>query len=138
MAYPNFNVTNGDRFTCTLGETPTVPNHTYGYGRLDVAAAVAMAQQPATLTVKATASRSTQLANQQLVLEDLLTGYRYEGLTNANGDFTFPRLYSGNYILSIKNGSAENRIQITLSASETKEVTLVIGSKFYLPLIHKE
>lgn len=140
VAYPNYVIVSQDgsnRPFCSLSSTPTVPNHTYGYGRLNVAAAVEMALQPASLKVNLAQVGETELANQHLVLEDTLTGYHYEGMTNAQGEYTFPRLYTGSYMLFLKNRHGET-LHVALSPAESKQVTLKLGNKIYLPFVYQQ
>ncbi len=103
---------------CGEGPNPVTPNHTYGYGRLDILAAVQLAQQPASATISVTDVIS---AGVSVALIDELTGYRYEAETDADGVAHFPTLYTGSYQLTL-DGIAALPQTIPLVANEQKQV----------------
>jgi len=128
---------------CGEGAVPVSPNNTYGYGRLDILAAVQLAQQPASATISVTDVISAGVA---VALIDELTGYRYAAQTGADGVANFPLLYAGTYRLTLDNLVAEPAT-IPLVANEQKQVTAQranptdeeeepeVGQKLFLPLI---
>jgi len=78
------------------GATPVVPNNTYGYGRLNALAAVQMAQNPATLHMKAIGLDCQIVASVPVTLTDNLTGYQYPTTIGQDGTLQIS-LYAGNY-----------------------------------------
>ncbi|MBX3014729.1 MAG: S8 family serine peptidase [Caldilineaceae bacterium] len=103
---------------CGESSSPVSPNNTYGYGLLDIAAAVQMAQQPGSVTITVTAEVTT---NVRVRLTDERTGYIYEAVTDATGVAQFPLLYAGSYRLTL-NGVPAIPESIPLVANEQKQV----------------
>ena len=95
---------------CLPGVAPVTPNPAYGYGRLDVYAAVEMALTPWQVAVKVVDAAGEPRDNVPVVIVDALTGYPYRTLTGFNGMARFPRIYYGRYMLRVGQGS--DRIQI--------------------------
>lgn len=116
---------------CGEGSTAVSPNNTYGYGRLDILAAVQLAQQPATLTLTVTASISNSIP---VTLTDELTGYHYVAATGADGVARFPRLYAGSYRINL-NGLPITPSSVPLVANEQKQVAITSTQRLFLPLI---
>ncbi len=128
---------------CGEGAVPVAPNNTYGYGRLDILAAVQLAQQPAAATISVTDVISAGVV---VALVDELTGYRYEAQTGVDGVANFPLLYAGTYRLTL-DGFAALPATIPLVANEQKQVDAQradptdeeeepeVGQKLFLPLI---
>ena len=105
---------------CGEGGTPVTPNNTYGFGRLDILAAVQMAQQPGTATITISDVITTSVP---VVLTDELTGYQYSATSGSDGRAQFPRLYAGHYRTALA-GVAATPALIQLVANEQKQVTL--------------
>lgn len=126
------------KMVCKAGTTAEVPNATYGFGRLNVKAAVDMAQHPAVLTVTVSANREAQVANARVTLKDKLTKYTYEGSTDATGSYTFGRLYSGDYLLTVTQNGHTVTTEVTLTAGATKAVTVAFERSLFLPYVHAE
>lgn len=104
---------------CGEGDgTPVSPNNTYGYGILNVLAAVEMAQQPAQLTVSFVGVGEGQLVHAR----DLLTDFVYQSPTNADGQAVFALLYAGEYAVTVDDPGVQGE-QVSLSAGEDKLVT---------------
>jgi hypothetical protein len=82
---------------CGESVQPVAPNYTYGYGRLNVADAVALAQSPATVTVTVRSAVSGPVPGAAVTLVDDLTASRQEAVTDELGTATFPRVYAGTY-----------------------------------------
>lgn len=116
---------------CGEGSTAVVPNNTYGYGRLDILAAVQLAQQPATLTLTATAAISSSIP---VTLTDELTGYQYATTTGADGVARFPQLYAGSYRLNL-NGLPVTPLAVQLAANEQKQIVIESVQQIFLPFI---
>jgi len=108
---------------CGESATPVAPNNTYGYGLLNILAAVQLAQQPASLTLTITDENNNTVTDAPVTLIDSLTGYRYPTTTVANGTATFPRLYAGNYRVTV-GGAIPIEQVLTLAGNETKQVAL--------------
>lgn len=106
---------------CGEGSTPVTPNNTYGYGLLNILAAVQLAQQPASLTVHVTDGSSNPVAGVVLTLIDSITGYQYTTETIFNGTAYFARLYAGNYRV-ITGSSLPGEQTLTLASNEAKQL----------------
>jgi len=128
---------------CRESSNPVVPNNTYGYGRLDILAAVQLAQQPGRVTIMVTDVISSGV---RVVLTDQLTGYPYEATTGADGIADFPQIYTGSYRLTL-NGLPALPESVPLVANEQKQVAAHLANptdlddqpqpvqKFFLPFI---
>lgn len=116
---------------CGEGSAAVVPNNTYGYGRLDILAAVQLAQQPATLTLTATMAISNSIP---VTLTDELTGYQYATTTGTDGVARFPSLYGGTYQITL-NGSPTAPFTVQLAANEQKQIVIESGQQLFLPFI---
>ena len=83
------------------------PNFTYGYGRLDVLAAVNLASQPVTATLQFSDANGSPLMAIAVDLVDRRTGYRYSQMTDAagvvqwNGGMADQQLFAGSYLLEV-------------------------------------
>lgn len=83
------------------------PNFTYGYGRLDVLAAVSLASQPVTATLQFSSAAGSPLTGIAVDLIDQRTGYRYSQVTDAagvvqwNGGTANQTLFAGNYLVEV-------------------------------------
>lgn len=79
------------------------PNFTFGYGRLDVLGAVALASNPVTVTLQFSDTNGAPLAGVTVDLVDERTGFRYSQVTDAAGEVAWrgetPQhlLFSGEY-----------------------------------------
>lgn len=116
---------------CGEGPTPVAPNNTYGYGRLDVLAAVQLAQQPSAIAVTVSDGISVSVP---VVLIDQLTGFQYAATTDASGIAHFPQLYAGNYRITLR-GLPATPASIPLLANEQKQVVVVKMQQLFLPFI---
>ncbi len=83
------------------------PNFTYGYGRLDVLAAVNLASRPITATLQFSDVNGSALTGIAVDLVDQRTGYRYSQATDAagvvqwNGGSADQLLFAGNYLVEV-------------------------------------
>jgi subtilisin family serine protease len=97
---------------CGAAGATTLPNVAYGYGRLDVVAALALAQHPWTvaLTVTGQLSQPVGLAVTHPISgavvsgQDLLTGFVVSTTTRADGTAAFSALLDGDYALVVTAG----------------------------------
>ncbi|CAN5394720.1 hypothetical protein BH10CHL1_BH10CHL1_12700 [soil metagenome] len=106
------------------GTTPVTPNSTYGYGRLNVLAAVQMAQQPATLSGHVLDPQAAPLANVVVAVIDQLTHYQYQVTSGQDGAFQLP-LYNGNYSATVQMTNANFEPQaVVITAGENQQVEL--------------
>lgn len=103
---------------CGEGSSPVTPNNTYGYGRLDILAAVQLAQQPATAAITVTNDIPSGV---RVALTDELTGYQYEAITGSDGVARFSKLYAGSYRLTL-NGLPAIPQSVPLIANEQKQI----------------
>jgi serine protease AprX len=133
---------------CT-GAFDVVPNNTYGYGRLDVLAAVQLAQQPVTLTVTAVDLAAAPVAGLAITITDRLTNYAYSVTTAANGVATLTGFYAGEYQITTAAGSRYETPTVTLQRGESRQIQVRELSPtneeetpepgtLYLPLIQQE
>lgn len=100
------------------GESAAVsPNHTYGFGRLDVLATVQMAQQAGALTVRVLDLQATPVPTITVTLTDALTGYRYMAITGVDGTAQIAPVYAGEYRLTTATGRYEV-VTVTLAAGQ--------------------
>ena len=128
---------------CGEGSNPITPNNTYGYGRLNILAAVQLAQQPGTMTITVTDPISVGV---RVGVIDELTGFHYEATSGIDGVARFPRLYAGSYRLSL-NDFAAIPPTIPLVGNEQKQIAAQRADptgeeeqaeplqRFFLPLI---
>ncbi len=121
---------------CSVGGQVVAPNNVYGFGRLDVLAAVEMAQAPATLAVQVLNEAAEAQAAVELTLTDRLTGYTYAATTIFNGIAHFAPLYAGDYELAIAATPTLTQ-SVSLSASDEQQITFTLSTATttYLPLI---
>ena len=87
-----------------LGGKPTSPNPAYGYGHLDVLAAVTMARTPWEVVVRVTDSVGNPQVDIRVLIVDGLTQYRRERKTNGNGVVRLKPVYDGRYTLRVGRG----------------------------------
>lgn len=122
--------------TCGATGEATVPNYVYGFGRLNVLAAVEMANAPATLAVRLMSESGAEQPATDLTLTDLLTGYHYTATTVFNGVAHFPTLYAGDYELTVASTPALTQT-VALTGSEEAQltITLTVSTATYLPII---
>jgi serine protease AprX len=137
---PDFTVTSwhladSGRVVCQSSAEAVTPNTTYGYGRLNVAAAVEMASRPASLRVTVLLLPATLLGNAEVVLVDQLTGQQYTDYTDELGQIVFPRLYPGVYSLNVQWMGMTWYDTLVLGEEQAAEVTAQLRSYIYLPFI---
>ncbi|RIK29435.1 MAG: hypothetical protein DCC55_37945 [Chloroflexi bacterium] len=109
---------------CDDGGDPVTPNNTFGYGRLDVLAAVQLAQQPVSLTVRVVDLAEAPVAGMAITVTDRLTGYPYTGVTEADGAAALPALYAGDYQVTTAGGTRFEAPLVTLEAGEMRQVEI--------------
>jgi serine protease AprX len=109
---------------CDGGGDPVVPNNAFGFGRLDVLAAVQLAQQPVTLTVSVVDLAAAPVAGMAITVTDQLTGYSYTGVTGEDGAAALPAFYAGEYQVVTAGGARYETALITLAAGEVAQVEL--------------
>jgi serine protease AprX len=123
------------RIICTLSTEKVTPNTVYGYGQLNVAAAIGMALRPASLNIAVLRLPATRLADAEVTLIDQLTGYEYVGVTDQSGQLVLPRVYAGIYILKVRWQGMFWHDTLTLGEEERADVTVRLRSYVYLPSI---
>ena len=70
---------------CFCSGAAQSPNFTFGYGRLDIEGAVALASNPVTVTLQFSDTQGVPLANASVTLVDERTGFRYSQITDIAG-----------------------------------------------------
>ncbi len=124
----------------TDGDIP-VPNTTYGFGRLDVLAALELAQAPASVTLTLRDGADAPLADTSAVLLDQLTDYKRVAQTDAAGTARFDDVYAGSYRVgtadSLEDGLTLINVERGATLDETVVVEQVVRSveSIYLPLV---
>jgi serine protease AprX len=121
---------------CDDGE-PASPNHAYGYGRLNVAAAVEMALRPASLRVTALDADGEPQPGTPVRVVNSNTGTQ-TGTTGADGSLTFDELYAGVYTVWIENrqGVCESQpILVDLEPNGQHQISQAEQFCLLLPLI---
>ncbi len=94
---------------CGDEDAVSIPNAAFGYGRLDVAAAVALAQHPWTATITVTAeltqtpavSVTAGISGAVVTWEDLVTGFVYSTTTRVDGTAELGPLFDGDYVVDV-------------------------------------
>lgn len=121
---------------CGEGVTAVVPNNTYGYGQLDILAAVELAQTPVSLTVQVVDDQENPEVDQVVMVTDQATGYTYESTTAFNGLARISPIYPGSYVVTVGIESSqpfsltsEARQQVQLNVSTT------VSTNIYLPFV---
>lgn len=92
---------------CTGSTKPVSPNPVYGYGRLDVAAALELAQRPWRVAVEVTDLAGQPVVGATVVWQDIETGYTLDALTPADGIVRFMPVFDGRYTLRVRAGAKE-------------------------------
>ncbi|NJN82800.1 MAG: S8 family serine peptidase [Caldilineaceae bacterium] len=97
--------------TCDASAEAVTPNNTYGYGRLNILAAVELAHDASTATVTLRDCDGAVLPNALARFGDEFTGYEYAQLTNIAGVAHFPAIFTTalteSYALNAIAGSAQ-------------------------------
>ena len=109
-------------YSSLCGEDDEVvsPNNAFGYGKLDVAAAVEMALQPWEVTVAVTDTLGAPLVGADVTWIDARTGYTYTAATNISGIATITPTLAGTYTLQVVHADDTN----TLADIELVEQTV--------------
>jgi serine protease AprX len=88
---------------CSGASEATSPNPAFGYGRLDVAAAVEMAQ-PWQISVSVSNTAGSPVIGAEVAWIDARTGYTYASTTDEKGNAVVTTMLRGNYTLEVQNG----------------------------------
>ncbi len=130
--------------TCGSSYVPTSPNNVYGYGRLDILAAVDLARQPVTVTVSLVTTDSLPVAGRALQLVDRRTARVFLGVTDAAGQVVWTteqaQLTPGSYDVRAQECTAfANASSIELAPGEAASKTIVTASTIcqFLPWIRR-
>lgn len=86
---------------CEVDGVARTPNNTYGFGRLDAAAALEVARAPGSLAVTVTTRDGAPVAGAAVRVADTVTGYVIEAVTGANGVAAFATIYGGLYEVQV-------------------------------------
>lgn len=123
---------------CNEGTSPVSPNNTYGYGRLDVLAAVQMAQNPGVVEVQLLDSEGAPAVGIAVQVQDNLTGYRYVSQSDANGSVVTSGVYAGEYTVKTVDNPRFGELALSLQAGQQQSVVLQQQRVLFLPLITKQ
>lgn len=126
---------------CDPAGTAQSPNNVYGYGRLDVLAAVNLARQPVTLTVAVGGNPGSVVAGQQVKLVDQRTDAVYWGVVAADGTVAWSNgsgqanLLAGAYTVWAEGCTGFTAAgAVTLAAGQTAQVDVTPAAAFCLAL----
>lgn len=97
----------------------TSPNAAYGYGRLNVTAAVEMALQPWEVTIAVTDSVDAPLAGATVRWVDVRTGFVISGTTNASGVVQISPTLAGQYIVEVEANAGTVIVENIVLANES-------------------
>jgi subtilisin family serine protease len=111
-----------------------VPNYTYGFGRLDVLAAIETAQRPSSLTVSTVDVAGAPMQDIEVELVDRYTDYVFHAQTGANGKADFSLLYSGDYELRFGAPGFTIIPSQEISVQPDERLVLDVEAKFFLQL----
>ncbi len=117
---------------CGEGPEPVSPNNTYGYGRLNVAAAVGLALHPGVITTTVRGVLGP-LAGITVTLTDGQTHAQRTGLTDEMGQVTFQRVYSGTYGIAATGSWSSGRQEVVVQADEAELVEITLAAIYYFP-----
>lgn len=145
---------------CGDSEEAVSPNNAFGYGRMDIAAAVKMALQPWEVTVAVTDSVGAPLDGANVTWIDARTGYTHTATTNISGTATISPTLAGQYTLQVVHADEVNSLaaielaedaqdSVTGSATATTfvygymadphaPVQLPVEQRYFLPWIFSE
>lgn len=108
---------------CDSGDVS--PNNVYGYGRLDVYAAVILASQPATLTVTVQDWTGALVDGAVASAQDQATGIVYLANTGIDGVAVLAPLYAGTYTVSAQApGMSFPSTTVGLAPNASADITL--------------
>jgi serine protease AprX len=117
---------------CGEGPEPVSPNNTYGYGRLNVAAAVGLALHPGVITTTVRSVLGSPVGI-TVTLTDGQTQAQRTGLTDEMGQVTFQRVYSGTYGIAATGSWSSGRQEVVVQADEAELVEITLAAIYYFP-----
>jgi hypothetical protein len=124
---------------CGEGTAPIAPNNTFGYGYLDVLAAVQMAQSPGVVEVQVLDSAGAAVTGITVQVRDQLTGYQYVLQTDATGAARASAVYAGDYLVQTPNDLSFGQSTVSIQASQQQTVTLQQQPLLYFfPFVAKQ
>lgn len=116
------------------------PNNIFGFGRLDVLAAVTLAQQPATVHATIKLESGAPLPTVQVQLRDNATDYLLSGISDADGLVVFSPVYASSssdlYTLNVL-GAPEQFAPLIVDVA-VGEMTLLVArpnQRTFLPVV---
>ncbi len=120
---------------CDGATSAVVPNNTYGYGRMDVLAALRLAQAPGALSVQVLDVGAEPVVNQRVTVTDQLTGYVYETVTGFSGVARISSLYAGDYVVETVGNTMPQTVTVQMDEQQQAILTVQPVNKTYLPLV---
>ncbi len=103
------------------------PNNVYGYGRLDIYAAVLMATHPATVTITYAGTDGQPIPDTAMILTDQRTGYTRTVTTGPDGQATLFPMLAGEYTVALAHPTLWEATVVapfTIQGGESTDVTL--------------
>jgi subtilisin family serine protease len=123
---------------CNEADSDVSPNNTYGYGRLDVLAAVQMARNPASVRVRTLDPDGAPLASVPVVLIDTLTHYRYTATTDQDGAVQWNPVYAGRFRVETESSLRFASLTVELHGGENSQLELREQNGYFLPLVFSQ
>jgi subtilisin family serine protease len=108
---------------CGTADRSISPNPAFGYGRLDVAAAVEMAMQPWELTIAVRDEMGEAVGDAEVVWIDARTGYTHTQTTDVRGSVFISPTLVGTYTLQIRTEAGTLELDSIALAIETPDET---------------
>jgi subtilisin family serine protease len=109
--------------SCSTAGQPTSPNPAFGYGKLDVAAAVEMAMQPWEVTIAVRDVMGEAVDDAEVMWIDTRTGYTHTQTTDVSGSVFISPTLVGTYTLQIRTGAGTLALDPIAFAVDTPDET---------------
>ena len=100
------------------------PNNAFGYGRMDIAAAVKMALHPWEVTIAVTNSVGAPLVGAEVTWIDARTGYTHTETTNISGTATISPTLAGQYTLQVAHADEVNTLAAIELAEDAQDIMM--------------
>jgi subtilisin family serine protease len=126
--------------SCVLSDAVVSPNTLYGFGYLDVKAAVELAQSPGQVIITPQLPNQQHTQVQSAALHDLRTGYVYRDFTRLPDQrIQFDPVYAGQYRIRLTQGETQVDRLINVEPGAQVSVTLTVPvTLIHLPMLINE